>query len=160
MESLVISGLAKLFSEYLIILERVLTFNTSVIERENSRIKPAESVTQQVSILANLSTLVHVLSILGDSIFRSTIDINSNSMENHSATYQPRELDDFLLLIEESCNKLRHHFCQQFISKVLSTHQSHEITLSTHNNEKCDANASPNPMPSRVLQVCLPCMLL
>ncbi|KAI9122152.1 hypothetical protein K1719_006841 [Acacia pycnantha] len=149
----VISGLTKLFLEYVIILERALTYDTSVIEKDTSRIMPAESVPQQVSILANMSTLVQLLNILGESIFRSTVDIDSNSMGNHSVAYQHTELDDFLLFIEESSNKLRHQFCQQFILRVLSTHRSHETTLATHDNEQCDANTIPNLMPSGVLQI-------
>ncbi|XP_028765490.1 uncharacterized protein LOC114723476 [Neltuma alba] len=152
MGSSVISGLTKLFSEYVTILERALTYDTGVIEKDTFRIKPAESVSQQVSILANLSTLVQFLSIMAERVFRSTVDIGSNSVENHSVAYQHAELDDFVLSIEESSNKLRHQFCQQFIFRVLSPHRSHEITLAAHDKEQCDANTIPNLMPSGVLQ--------
>ncbi|XP_028757290.1 uncharacterized protein LOC114716451 [Neltuma alba] len=93
-----------------------------------------------------------IIQIYRSLMLRSTVDIGSNSVENHSVTYQHAELDDFVLSIEESSNKLRHQFCQQFIFRVLSTHGSHEITLATHDKEQCDANTIPNLMPSGALQ--------
>ncbi|XP_054804304.1 exocyst complex component EXO84B-like [Prosopis cineraria] len=153
MGSLVIGGLTKLFSEYVVILEQALTYNTSVIEIDTSRIKPAESVPQQVSILASLSTLVQFLSTMGESIFRGTVDIYSNSLESHSIDCQQTQLDEFLLFIEKGSNKLRHQFCQQIILRALSIHWSHEITLASHDDEQGDANTVHNPMPSSVLQI-------
>ncbi|XP_027189164.1 exocyst complex component EXO84B-like isoform X3 [Cicer arietinum] len=155
MGNLVISGLKNLFNEYIIILERALTYETSAMEQDSPRIKFAESLTQQVSILANLSTLVQFLSTMVKGIFssRSTSHIDSQVVENHSVVNQHRELDDFLLFIEEdSNNKLRNVFCNQLILRVLSTCSSHEIFPATHYNHQFDDNTIHNPMPSAIFQ--------
>ncbi|KAK7267433.1 hypothetical protein RIF29_20107 [Crotalaria pallida] len=155
MGSVVISGLKKLFSEYIIILERAITYETSKTENAISspRIKLAESLSQQVSILANLSTLVQFLSIMVNNIFTSTGHMDSHAIENHSIVHQQKqELDHFLLFIEEGSNKLRKVFCQQLILKVLSTYQSHEIFSAIHNNDQFDSNTIHSPMPSIIFQ--------
>lgn len=157
--SSVISGLTKLFSEYIVILERALIYDRSVTEKGASRIKLAESVPQQVSILANLSTIEQFLHIIVKIIFSGTGHIDSHLMENRSVAYWQKELDDFLLFIDEGSNKLRHKFCQQFILRVLSTYRSHELPLAFHDNDHCDAKTIRSLMPSGVFQVCLSRMI-
>ncbi|KAI5395253.1 exocyst complex component EXO84B [Lathyrus oleraceus] len=155
MENLVTSGLKNLFTEYIIILERALTYETNEMEEDSPRIKLAESLTQQVSILANLSTLVQFLSTMVKGIFssRSSNHMDSQVVKNHSIVHQHQELDDFLLFIEESSIKLRNVFCQQLILRMLSTCSSHEIFSAIHYNDLFDANKTHNPMPSAIFQV-------
>ncbi|CAI8602797.1 unnamed protein product [Vicia faba] len=152
MENLVTSGLKNLFIEYIIILEKALT---SEVDQDSPRIKLAESLSQQVSILANLSTLVQFLSTTVKGIFSSRISNNVDSQEvkNHSFVHQHQELHDFLLFIEESSVKLRNVFCQQLILRMLSTCCSHEIFAAMHYNDQFDANTNHNPMPSAIFQV-------
>ena len=153
MGSSVISGLIDLFREYIIILERALTYETRGIDEVSPRIKLADSVSQQVSILANMSTLVNFLSVMVKSIYSSNSHMDSNEMENNSVVDQQQELDGFLLFIEESSNKLRNVFCQQLILSVLSTYSSHEIFSATQNNDQFDDNIFHNTMPSGIFQV-------
>ena len=61
MEGSILSGLMNLFVEYTIILERAITCEKIAAEKNGSRINLAESLPQQVSILANLSTLEQFL---------------------------------------------------------------------------------------------------
>ena len=149
MGNLVISGLKNLFNEYIIILERALTYETSAMERDSSRIKLPESLTQQVSILANLSTLVQFLSTMVKDIF----SMDSKLVENHSVGLKHHELEVFLMFIEEGFNKLRNVFCQQLILRALSTCSSHETASAIHYNDQFDANMIHNPMPSAIFQV-------
>ncbi|KAI4301060.1 hypothetical protein L6164_034377 [Bauhinia variegata] len=143
----VLSELMNLFSEYIIILERALTYGTNVTEKGSSRVKLAESLPQHVSILANLSTLVQFLSVMVSRIFRGTGHGDSQLRENTSDASQPREVDDFLFFIEEGSNKLRDIFCEQFILTVLSSYSSHELFPSIHNNDR------DSPMPSHFFQI-------
>ncbi|RDX79924.1 Exocyst complex component EXO84A, partial [Mucuna pruriens] len=153
MGSLVISGITNLFTEYVIILESALTHEKHTTEQGSPRIKLAESLPQQVSILANLSTLVKFLSIMVKNIFSSSDHIELQVLENHSIVDQQQGLDDFLLFIEEGSNKLRSVFCQQLILRVLSTYHRHEIFSASHYNDQVDANTIHHPMPSGVFQV-------
>ncbi|XP_029125367.1 exocyst complex component EXO84B-like [Cajanus cajan] len=150
MGSLVISGITNLFTEYIVILEKALTYETITMEQGSPRIK-AETLSQQVSILANLSTLVQFLSIMVKNIFGSSGHLQI--LENHSIVQQQQALDDFLLFIEEGSNKLRNVFGQQLIQRVSSTYQKHEIFSASHYNDKFDANTIHNPMPSGIFQV-------
>lgn len=149
MGNLVISGLKNLFNEYIIILERALTYETSAMDQDSSRIKLPESLTQQVSILANLSTLMQFLSTMVKDIF----SMDTQVVENHSVGLKHHELDDFLMFIEDGFNKLRNVFCQQLILRALSTCSSHEIASAIHYNDQFDANMIHNPMPSAIFQV-------
>ncbi|TKY52764.1 Exocyst complex component EXO84B [Spatholobus suberectus] len=153
MGSLVISGITNLFTEYIIVLERALTHETIATEQGSPRIKLAESLPQQVSILANLSTLVQFLSIMVKNIFSSSDHIELQVLENHSIVQQQQGLDDFLLFIEEGSNKLRNVFCQQLILRVLSTYHRHEMFSASHYNDQFDANTIHSPMPSGIFQV-------
>lgn len=154
MGSLVISGIKNLFTEYIVILERALTHEASATEQVSSGIKLAGSLPQQVSILANLSTLVQFLSIMIKNIFsRSSDHIDLQGLENHSIVQPQQGLDDFLLFIEEGSNKLICLFCQQLILRVLPTYHSHEIVSASDLNDQFDANTIDNPMPSGIFQV-------
>ncbi|XP_057422978.1 exocyst complex component EXO84B-like isoform X2 [Lotus japonicus] len=153
MGGLVIKELMNLFSEYIVILERALTYETSTIEEDNARIKLAESLLQQVSILANVSALVHFLSTIVKGIFSNNGHMDSQVLGNRSIVHEQHEIQDFLLFIEEGTNKLRNVFCQQLIQGVLSTYHSHEIFATIHYNDQCDVSMIHNPMPSGIYQV-------
>ncbi|KAK7393371.1 hypothetical protein VNO78_21924 [Psophocarpus tetragonolobus] len=153
MGSLVINGITNLFREYIVILERALTYETSSTEQVSPRINLAESLPQQVSILANLSSLVQFLSIMVKNIFRSSDHIDLQVLENHSSVNHKQGLHDFLFFIEDSSNKLRNVFNQQLILRVLSTYHRHEIFSASHCSDQFDANTIHNPMPSGIFQV-------
>jgi len=153
MGSLVISGITNLFTEYIAILERALAYETSSTEQGSPRMKLAESLRQQVSILANLSTLVLFLSIMVKNIFSCTDQAELQVLENLSVVHQHQGLNDFLLFIEEGSNKLRNVFCQQLILRVLRTYHRHEIFSDSHCNGRLEANTIHNSMPSGIFQV-------
>ncbi|XP_022641163.1 exocyst complex component EXO84B-like isoform X2 [Vigna radiata var. radiata] len=153
MGSLVIGGITNLFTEYIAILERALAYETSSTEQGSPRMKFAESLPQQVSILVNLSTLVRFLSIMVKNIFSCTDLAELQVWENLSIVHQHEGLNDFLLFIEEASNKLRNVFCQQLILRVLCTYHRHEISSDSHCNGQLEANAIHNPTPSGIFQV-------
>ncbi|XP_050207793.1 exocyst complex component EXO84B-like [Mercurialis annua] len=70
MESSVLTGIRNLFMEYIAILRKAITYGVNVLEKGGSEVILAESVPQQVSILANLSTLEHFFSSSVSYIFR------------------------------------------------------------------------------------------
>ncbi|XP_017414031.2 exocyst complex component EXO84B-like [Vigna angularis] len=153
MGSLVISGITNLFTEYIAILERALAYETSSTEQGSPRMKFAESLPQQVSILANLSTLVRFLSIMVKNIFSCTDQAELQVWGNLSIVHQHQGLNDFLLFIEEGSNKLRNVFCQQLILRVLCTYHRHEISSDSHCNGQLEANTIHNLTPSGIFQV-------
>ncbi|ESW16857.1 hypothetical protein PHAVU_007G190500 [Phaseolus vulgaris] len=153
MGSLVISGITNLFTEYIAILERALAYETSSTEQGSPRMKLAESLPQQVSILANLSTLVRFLSIMVKNIFTCTDQAELQVLKNLSIVHQLQGLNDFLLFIEEGSNKLRNVFCQQLILRVLGTYHRHEMFSDSHCNGQLEANTIHNSMPSGIFQV-------
>ncbi|QCE06737.1 Exocyst component Exo84 [Vigna unguiculata] len=153
MGSLVISGITNLFTEYIAILERALAYETSSTEQGSPRMKFAESLPQQVSILANLSTLVRFLSIMVKNIFSCTDQAELQVSENLSIVHRHQGLNDFLLFIEKASNKLRNVFCQQLILRVLCTYHRHEIFSDSHCNGQLEANTIHNPTPSGIFQV-------
>ncbi|CAJ1968214.1 unnamed protein product [Sphenostylis stenocarpa] len=153
MGCLVISGITNLFTEYITILERALTYETCSTEQASPRMQLAESLPQQVSILANLSTLVQFLPIMVKNILSCTDHAELQVLENHSIVHQQKGFDDFLLFIEERSNKLRNVFCQQLILRVLSTYHRHEIFSDSHCNGQFEASNIHNPMPSGIFQV-------
>ncbi|KAJ7977204.1 Exocyst complex component EXO84B [Quillaja saponaria] len=148
----VLGELRNLFMEYVVILESALTWDTSMAEKDGgSRINLAESMLQQVSVLANLSTLVGFLTVMVKNIFRSINHTDSEIMGNHSGGHQQTEHENFIQFIEEASNQLRDIFYQKFILRVLSTESSHVPTGDIHNDGHCDSSVCLTP--SGILQV-------
>lgn len=153
MEGSIFRGLMNLFTEYIAILERAITSETNVLEKSGSRIILAESVLQQVSILANLSTLEHLFSSTIMSIFGGIDRINSDLMTNQSLGFQWQEIDDCVLFIQEASSRLRANFCEQFIDRVVSLETGCELTPETCTDSKGDPNLVNDVMPSLAFQV-------
>lgn len=131
-----------LFEEYVVILERAINSQTNVTEKGGSRINLAESLPQQISILANLSTLEHFFFEIFRGIFR---DINQ------SDGFQLREFNGCMMFIQEVNDRLRAHFCQQLINRMMSRGASSE-----HIPEACIVNVGDHTcdaMPSAAFQV-------
>ncbi|KAK7277487.1 hypothetical protein RJT34_22500 [Clitoria ternatea] len=151
MGSLIISVVKDIFMEYIFIVEKAFTHETRETKKGSPRIKFAKSLPQEVSILANIATLVHFLSTMIKSIFNKAGEIDIRVSESNLLVEQ-QELDDFLLSTEEGSNKLRNMFCLQLIQRVSSTYGiSHEIFSTSRYNDQFDATI-PNPMPSAILQ--------
>lgn len=149
MEGSILSGLMNLFTEYIIVLERAITCETNVTEKGGSRINLAESLPQQVSVLASLSTLEHFFfRIVKIKIFGSFTQINSELMKNHSVGDQQKELDSCILFIQEASFQLRAHFCQQFVHRMMLLETDSNFTPRT-----C-IDGEHDPMPSIAFQYC------
>ncbi|MED6207403.1 hypothetical protein PIB30_035504 [Stylosanthes scabra] len=155
MGSSIISAISNLIREYVNILERALTFEPRGGEQVSPRIKLAESVAQQVSILANMSTLSKFLFIMVKSVYSSNVDgeKDSHEVEENSDVDQHQELEGFMLFLEESSQKLRTVFCQQLIARVSATYHSHEIFSAIQHSDQFDDNKVQYTMPSDIFQV-------
>ncbi|XP_060180716.1 exocyst complex component EXO84A-like isoform X1 [Lycium barbarum] len=103
MDGLLLRGLLDLFTEYTAILESAL-MNQREIEEVDSRTNIAESVEQQVSLIANLSKLAQIFSSMIRRAFGDTYHLQL-------------EIDNYELFINENCGRLRSQFCKQLILK-------------------------------------------
>ncbi|CAK9149984.1 unnamed protein product [Ilex paraguariensis] len=143
MEGPILRGLVDLFMEYIVVLERALATDMIATEEAGSRINLAETLAQQVSLLANLSTLVQFFSGIVRNVFKNINHLNF-------------EIDSYILYIEEACGRLRTHFCEQFIHKILSCEGYHGLTVeSCINSQEDGSNMFGNLVPSVCYQVCL-----
>ncbi|CAK7349319.1 unnamed protein product [Dovyalis caffra] len=120
LEDSIFRGLMNLFSEYIAILERAITSETNESKRNGSGIILAETVPQQVSILANLSTLENLFSSTILSVFGSNNHISSEQMKNQSVGFHHQELESRVSFVQDASARLRAHFFQQFICRMMS----------------------------------------
>ncbi|KAK3011319.1 hypothetical protein RJ639_012397 [Escallonia herrerae] len=135
MEDSIFKGLMDLLTEYIVILERALPSKTCVEEKGGSRIILAESLAQQVSVLANLSTLVQIFSSIIRNIFK---DISHLKFE----------IDRYTLSTQGACNRLRAHFCEKFIHKIISFEGDYKLAPEsrTRDDFKVFSNLMPSPL--------------
>ncbi|KAL5792699.1 hypothetical protein ACOSP7_001293 [Xanthoceras sorbifolium] len=144
MEGSIIRGLMDLFTEYFVILERAINSETDVKEKGCSIINLAKSLPQQVSILANLSTLEHFFSGIVRSIFRDITQF---------VTFQQTELYSDMLSIQEANSRLKAHFCQQVINRMMSLETGSECAKETCITNVGHNSMLPDAMPSVAFQV-------
>lgn len=144
MEESIVRGLMDLFTEYIFILERAINLKTDVTEKGCSIINLAESLPQQVSFLANLSTLEPFFSGIVRSIFRDTSQFDG---------FQQRELHDYMQYIQEANIRMRAHFCQQVINKMMFLKNGSEHAPEACINNVGDNSTLHDAMPSVALQV-------
>ncbi|XP_009788412.1 exocyst complex component EXO84A-like isoform X2 [Nicotiana sylvestris] len=104
-EGSLLRGLLDLFTVYTAILESAL-MNTTETEEVDSRINIAESVEQQISLIANLSVIAQIFSSMIRKAFNDTYHLQF-------------EIDDYELFIHRNCDRLRSQFCKQLILKSL-----------------------------------------
>lgn len=155
-EGSILSGLVNLFKKYIDILESAINCETTVTEKTCSRMNLAESVKQQVSILANLSALEQLFSNMVRSIFKGASDTNSELTKIHSDGYQQKEIDSCILFIQEASVGLRALFCEQFIYKVMSLKTSYKLTPQISIDGQGKSCMFHGGMPSPTFQVSLP----
>lgn len=142
MESSIFKGLGDLFREYIDILERAITGETEGRECGPS-ISLAVSCEQQVAVLANLSTLAHLFSNFAGSIFQER---NYSSEDS-----QWKELNCCTFSFQEACSRVRLHFFQQFISKILTKAGGSRFSSKTYHV----GDSGLDLMPSVAFQVLL-----
>ncbi|KAI3801094.1 hypothetical protein L1987_29196 [Smallanthus sonchifolius] len=109
--SSILEELMGLFTEYSCFLERALTYETNDVVEGASRIKLAESPSQKVSVIANLSTLEYFFSNVIRSLFK---DINQLKTL----------IDGHMTSVSDNCSRLRAQLCKQFIHRIMSNEAS------------------------------------
>ncbi|CAI9107579.1 OLC1v1006963C1 [Oldenlandia corymbosa var. corymbosa] len=107
LEVVLLKELKELFEEYITILEAALTSDESPIELTGSRIHPADSLIQGVSVIANLSTIMELFSNVIRSVF-GNID------------HLKFEIDSYLQFNQETHARFKAQFIQKFIQKLFS----------------------------------------
>ncbi|ONH93194.1 hypothetical protein PRUPE_8G218600 [Prunus persica] len=152
-EGSIVSGLMNLFKKYIDILERAINCEIAVAETNNSRLYLANSVQQQVSILANLSALEQLFSSMVRSIFKGVSDVNSELMKIHPVEVQVKELDSCISFIQEASCRLRALFCEQFILKIMSVKTSYKLTPASSVDGPGESSMFHGVMPSLAFQV-------
>ncbi|KAL6271371.1 hypothetical protein ACE6H2_028282 [Prunus campanulata] len=152
-EGSIVSGLMNLFKKYKDILERAINCETAVGETNNSRLYLANSVQQQVSILANLSALEQLFSSMVRSIFKGVSDVYSELMKIHPVEVQVKELDSCVSFIQEDSCRLRALFCEQFILKIMSVKTSYKLTPASSFDGPGESSMFHGVMPSLAFQV-------
>ncbi|XP_071690202.1 exocyst complex component EXO84B-like [Rutidosis leptorrhynchoides] len=131
--SSILEELMGLFTVYSFILERALTYETNDVIEDSSGIKKAESLSQKVSVIANLSTLQQIYSDMIRHIFK-----NINQLNN--------VIDGHMISVAGTCSILRTHFCKQFIHRIMSNEEVYCI------RDDIDFDLLQGPMPSRPYQ--------
>ncbi|KAL3573230.1 hypothetical protein D5086_027134, partial [Populus alba] len=148
LEDSILRGLMNLFSEYIAILERAITSETN-----DSGISLAETVPQQVSILANLSTLENLFSSTILSVFGSNNPIDSRLMKNQSVGFHQQELESRVLFVQDACARLKAHFFQQFVCRMMSPEIGCKLTPQKCMDSEVDPGLVHDLVPSVAFQV-------
>ncbi|KAE8668796.1 putative phosphatidylcholine acyltransferase [Hibiscus syriacus] len=151
MEGSILNGLMNLFTEYIAILEKAITFETHVFEK-GSRRTLAESLPQQLSVLANLSTLQLFFFKIVRSFLRGPGYLHSELRKKNSIDFLQKELDGCILFIQEAAAKLKARFFQQFINRMTSSETSTKLMLQTCNDSP-QSSKFQGAMPSVAFQV-------
>ncbi|KAJ0796670.1 putative cullin repeat-like-containing domain superfamily, exocyst complex component Exo84 [Helianthus annuus] len=107
----ILEELMDLFAEYCFILERALTYETDAVVEGASRIKMAESLSQKVSIIANLSTLEYFFPNVIRSLFKDVTQLK-NVIDLHVTS------------VSGICSRLKARLCKQFIHSIMSNEAS------------------------------------
>ncbi|CAH1425095.1 unnamed protein product [Lactuca virosa] len=109
--SSILEELMNLFTEYAFLLQTALTHETNHVVEGAPRIQKAESLSQKVSIFANLSTLEQFFFIVIRNLFKNANDLKiviESHMESVAGTF----------------SRLRTEFCKQFIHDIMSNEAS------------------------------------
>ncbi|KAH7517419.1 exocyst complex component EXO84B [Ziziphus jujuba] len=152
-EGSVLGGLMNLFTEYILILERAIICETDVAEKGGSRINFAISLRQQISILANLSSTEQLFSSMVKGIFGGVNCMSSNQIKNLPVGNYEKELDSFILAIQEASSQLRIQFCQKFIKRVMSLETTYKFAPGMCRDGQGDSKLFHDVLPSLTLQV-------
>ncbi|MBA0715327.1 hypothetical protein Golax_014230 [Gossypium laxum] len=152
MEGSILKGLMNLFTEYIAILEKAITFETHVSEKGSKR-NLAESLPQQLSVLANLSTLQLFFFKIVRSFLRGPGHLNSKLRKKNSIDFLKKELDGCTLFIQEAVAKLKAHFCQQFINRMMSPETGSKLIVETCSDNQQEPSNFQGAMPSAAFQV-------
>ncbi|KAF3436112.1 hypothetical protein FNV43_RR23204 [Rhamnella rubrinervis] len=148
----ILGGFMNLFTEYIAILEKVMICETDVTGKGSS-INFALSLQQQISVLANISEVEQLLSCMVRGIFGEINCISSKNVKNFPVDNQQKELDNFMLSIQEGSSRLRMQFCQNFIHRVMSLETSYKFAPEMCRDGQGDHNVFYDVLPSVTFQV-------
>lgn len=141
MEGSVLKGLMDLFTEYTVITESSLDDKEyDGAEEVDSSINLAESLVQQVSVIANLSTLANIFSSIVRSIFKES-------------SHLEYEIDSYILFVQDACSRLRADLCEQFIQRIMSLESEYRLTPNEGAWTQEESDFSSDIMPSASFQV-------
>ena len=138
---------------YITSIEKEITCQKNVTETGGSIISLAAWLQQQVSVLANISTLVYIFSSIIKSIFKDISNLNCELMETSGCESKDPSL--CLILIQEASDQLRASICQQLMYRMMSPESGSRLAPETSGISYGDFNVFHDMMPSVVLQVCL-----
>lgn len=145
MENLVIKCLIDLFLEYVSTLEKVISMEIATINRDKYvHGISSEIQIQQISVLANLSTL--------QGLFSRIIRCSFHSVNQYVIGAEHKSVDNFSF-IQEKSTKVRASFCSQFACRVMSTQYEQQIIPEVNCGDKQDSSISHGMMPSMPWQV-------
>ncbi|OVA02343.1 hypothetical protein BVC80_9099g143 [Macleaya cordata] len=151
METSILNGLTDLFREYIEILIRSIPSKTNILEKGDSRIIFAQTLSQQLSVLANALALVDIFSRTARSIFKN-ID-NFDDQPINATGIQWKELDNWMVSIQQMAGQVRVYFCQQFVYRVMSLEGGSRLCPETYFDEQHDTDTVQDLMPSVAFQV-------
>ncbi|XP_020275302.1 exocyst complex component EXO84B-like, partial [Asparagus officinalis] len=143
----ILKGLAGLFSEYICALERAIPPRENATENGSPKVNSAQSLQQQLSLLANASTLAHFFPSIAGGIIKDNKFSKDDLSFEQTEFFSQNELDDCILSIGEAANQLRCYFSRQFVLWVMS-HEDYESE--PYLEEWFIHIASQDPVPSFV----------
>ncbi|KAG9446880.1 hypothetical protein H6P81_013008 [Aristolochia fimbriata] len=150
MDNLILKGLADLFIEYVEICKRSISISGNAEKKDRLPLNLATSLSQQLSVLTNLSTLAfQIFPSIAKSIFQGHGHSDDEQVSECTGCSQNMELQSRISTIKEAANHLRHHFCEQFVFKVLSPAEAGcPIKANSSANNVGQLVATQDPMPS------------
>ncbi|KAI3984738.1 hypothetical protein MKX01_039355 [Papaver californicum] len=150
MELSILNGLMELFREYIETLVKAIPCRMNILDVGGSRVILAQALSQQVSVLANALALVDIFSITCKSIFMNNQNFGFQ-LENMGS--RGKELDNWIVAIQQTSNQLTAHFCQQFVHRVMSPSAGSRLCAETYTYDQEDSNIDQDFMPSFAFQV-------
>lgn len=155
MEAPILRGLTDLFMGYITSIEKAITCQTNVTETGGSIISLAALLQQQVSVLANLSTLVYFFSCIIKSISKDISNFNCDLMGTSLVGCESKDPAFCLIIIQEASDQLRASICEQLICRMMLPKSGSRLAPETIGISNGDFNVFHDMMPSVVLQVSL-----
>eukprot|EP00268_Persea_americana_P063468 TRINITY_DN8236_c0_g1_i11.p1 TRINITY_DN8236_c0_g1~~TRINITY_DN8236_c0_g1_i11.p1 ORF type:complete len:636 (-),score=181.13 TRINITY_DN8236_c0_g1_i11:956-2863(-) len=154
MENSILQGLYDLFNAYVDILIRSIPNEANAIERGNPTTNFANTPRQQLSLLANASTLVlHLFSSVTGSISKGIECAVDETPTEQAESLQQKGIDCWILSIQEAADRLRAYFCHQFVLKVMSLQDEQILSPETNKNRHSESHSLHPPLPSMAFQV-------
>lgn len=156
MENSILRGLYDLFNTYVDILIRSIPNEANAIEKGSPTTNFANTPYQQLSLLANASTLVlHLFSSVTGSISIGIECAVDETLTQQAESLLQKGIDSWILSIQEAADRLRAYFCHQFVLKVMSLQDEQILSPETNKIGQSENHSLHPPLPSMAFQVCI-----